>query len=854
MMRQYLAIKAEHPDCILFYRMGDFYEMFFDDAVKASRLLDIALTRRGKSDGKDIPMAGVPWHQAEGYLARLVAAGERVAICEQMEPPDGRSGPVRREVVRIITPGTLTESGLLDRSERRALAALVRDDDGERWGVAAVDLSTGGWRLFAGEGASALDEALAVARPAELLLRNDDEYSCGCGVTRPGDWSFQPQVAAERLRELFGVADFDALNLDGVPQVAAAVGAVLVYLQQTQRAALPHLQLPVYHEEEGRYLQIDAGSRRNLELHATLSGRRQGSLIAVLDRTVTPMGARLLRDWLDRPLCDLEEIERRHAAVASLVDDFETAERLRGRLAGVRDMERMLARIALGRAYPRDFRGMADSLELLPDLAAELVDRGGLFTGLRSACLGLEALADHLQRAIADAPPALLRDGGVVREGFDEELDRLRAASRNADSWLADYEQQQRERTGIANLRVKYNKVFGYFIEVSRAQAASVPPDYVRKQTLVHAERYITDALHDYEREILGAREAAAAREQELIGEIARHIARHGQAIQRAAAAVATLDLLVCFATVARDYGYCRPRMHDGGTLRIIGGRHPVVERMVGGDGPFVANDCRMDMEHRRFMLLTGPNMGGKSTYMRQVAWAVWLAHAGCFVPAEEAEIPLIRQLFTRIGAGDDLASGRSTFMVEMIETARILNKLRPRALVIVDEIGRGTSTRDGLAIAWAVAESLATSRDVLTLFATHYHELTTLPNDCRAAFNASVKVREWEGEVIFMHAVEERAADRSYGIAVARLAGLPPHVVKQAEMRLFALEHEAELRMEAEADQPSLFVAAERRKQERELLRLRRLKEQIDGCDPERMRPIDALLFLARLKQEASE
>ncbi len=849
MMRQYLAIKADHPDAILFYRMGDFYEMFFDDAVKAARILDIALTRRGKSNGEEIPMAGVPWHQAEAYLARLVAAGERVAICDQMEPPGTGKGPVRREVVRIVTPGTITEPGLLQKSESVALAALFRQR--ERWGLAAVDISTGRWRLFAGEGETTLGEALEVLRPAELLLPDGVEVACACDTVRPGDWSFQPQVARERLKELFGVGQLEALNLDGAPLVTAAVGAVLVYLQQTQLRQLAHLQLPVFQAHEGHYLQIDAGSRRNLELHCTLGGRREGSLIAVLDRTVTPMGGRLLRHWLDQPLSELASIRARHAAVQSMVDDFEMLERLRRELGAVRDMERMLARIALGRAYPRDYRGLADSLLALPGLAEELRERSGMFSALRDDCLGLEALADYLRSAIAEQTPALLRDGGVIRGGFDEELDRLRAAASSADDWLARYEAEQRERTGIGNLRVKYNKVFGYFIEVSKAQADAVPADFVRKQTLVNSERYTTDALHRFEHEILGARDAALQREAALVDAITERICQEGAAIQRAAAAVATLDVLACFAEVARTGNYCRPQVHDGSELRIRAGRHPVVERTLEDGASFVANDCTMDMEQRRFMLLTGPNMGGKSTYMRQVAWAVWLAHAGCFVPADEAEIPLTRQLFTRIGAGDDLASGRSTFMVEMIETARILHQAGPRSLVIVDEIGRGTSTWDGLAIAWAVAASLAGRREVLTLFATHYHELTQLPNEYRAAFNASVKVREWDGEVIFLHAVEERAGDRSYGIAVAQLAGLPPHVIEQAKARLFALEHEAELRAEAEQAQPGLFVAAERRKQEREMMQLRRIREQIIACDPERMRPMEALVLLDRLRAE---
>ncbi|MDX8409849.1 MAG: DNA mismatch repair protein MutS [Mariprofundales bacterium] len=854
MMQQYLGIKSEHSDCLLFYRMGDFYEMFFDDAVVASKILDIALTKRGKSNGEDIPMAGVPWHQAEGYLARLVAAGQRVAICDQMEPPGVSKGPVRREVVRIVTPGTITESSLLDQAVSRPLAAVARKQ--QAWALVAVDLSTGGWHLQAGTADAALDELLAVLRPAELLLPT--EVVCGWSgeVVRCGDWSFSPQVAAEQLERGFGVSELEPLGLVDQPLVASAVGAVMAYLQQTQKQPLSHLQLPVFRLEAMRCMQIDASSRRNLELHQTLAGDRHGSLITVLDQTATPMGARLLRHWLDLPLLDLMQIRLRQDAVQSLLEDDVSRNGLTGLLGDMRDMERMLARIALGRANPRDYRGIADSLLLLPPLTEVVADRGGIFAGLREAMAGLDGLADHLLAAIAEVPPARLRDGGVIRVGFDGELDRLRALSQNASDWLTSYEAEQRQRTGLANLRVKYNKVFGYFIEISKAQAAQAPVDYVRKQTLVNAERFTTDALHSFESEILGARDAAMAREQALIESLQREVSAQGGAIQQAAAAVATLDVLCCFAKLAHEYHYCRPELHEGSALEVVGGRHPVVEQMLTADHPFVANDCIMDMTSKRFMLLTGPNMGGKSTYMRQVAWTVWLAHVGCFVPADSARVPLTERLFTRIGAGDDLASGRSTFMVEMIETARILHQLQPRSLVIVDEIGRGTSTWDGMAIAWAVAESLVASHGVLTLFATHYHELTELAHAESVAFNASVLVREWQDEVIFLHRIEEQAADRSYGIAVAQLAGLPPHVVAQAKAHLARLEQQAMAHPQGKKNramqaQPDLFAAAAQRKQDRELLRLRRLQEGISASKPDEMRPIEALALLDRLKRE---
>jgi len=855
MMQQYLRIKSEYADCLLFYRMGDFYEMFFEDAVEASKILDIALTKRGKSGGDDIPMAGVPWHQAEGYLARLVAAGKRVAICEQMEPPDGSKGPVRREVVRVVTPGTITETELLNRSRSAPLVALFyqRGRKENRWGLAAIDLSCGQWRLYEGVGESLLDEQLHILEPAEMLTQSGKEHELdglSCQQTHPGDWSFAGDVAREHLQLHFGVSDWLSLNLQNHPEVAAAVGAVLAYLQQTQKCALEHLELPVF-TEASVGMRIDARSRRNLELYCSLNGDPKGGMMHVLDETQTAMGARKLREWIDSPLNDLSALQARQEAVQSLIDDREALQSLRHYLSGVRDMERMLTRIVLDRANPRDFRGLTDALLALPELRAYIGQRSGVFADMLSAFDGLDELAAELDLGIEQTPPALFRDGGVIAKGFDAELDRLRALAKDAGDWLRDYEAKERARTGLANLRVKYNKVFGYFIEISRAQAKEAPPEYVRKQTLVNAERFITDELHRFESEILGAKDAAMQREAELIEELRRKFCLLAAPIQKAARAMAELDVLCCFAWLAVTYRYVRPDVHPGRSLKLVGGRHPVVERHL-TDGPFVANDAHMHMKNRRFMLLTGPNMGGKSTYMRQVAWMVWLAHTGCYVPADEARIPLTKRIFTRVGAGDELASGRSTFMVEMMETAIILNQLEARSLVIVDEIGRGTSTWDGLAIAWAVAERLIASDDVLTLFATHYHELTELPDQFDTAFNASVTVREWNGSVIFMHQVVEDAADQSYGIAVAQLAGLPRAVVRRAREHLFRLEHSSEVAAETGKSQLGLFATAEKRRQEQELVRLRGVAEKIESLDVDGMRPIDALNMLAELKSGA--
>jgi len=855
MMQQYLRIKSEYADCLLFYRMGDFYEMFFEDAAEASKILDIALTKRGKSGGDDIPMAGVPWHQAEGYLARLVAVGKRVAICEQMEPPDGSKGPVRREVVRVVTPGTITESELLNRSRSAPLVALFHQpgSKGSRWGVAALDLSCGQWRLYEGDGESLLDEQLHILAPAEMLIQSGKEQpfeGLNCQQTHPGDWSFAGDVAREQLQLHFGVSDWQSLNLQGHPEVAAAVGAVLVYLQQTQKCALEHLELPVF-TEASIGMRIDARSRRNLEQYCSLNGDPKGGMMHVLDETQTAMGARKLREWIDCPLFDLQALQARQDAVQSLIDDRDALQTLRRYLSGVRDMERMLTRIVLDRANPRDFRGLTEALLALPELRRYIGQRSGLFADMLSAFDGLDELAAGLDQAIEKTPPALFREGGVVAKGFDAELDRLRALAKDAGDWLQDYEARERARTGLANLRVKYNKVFGYFIEISRAQAKEAPPEYVRKQTLVNAERFITEELHVFESEILGAKEAAMLREQEMVAEMRQKFCLHAASIQKAARAMAQLDVLCCFAWLAVTYRYVRPDVHSGRNLKLVGGRHPVVERHL-KDAPFVANDAHMHMKNRRFMLLTGPNMGGKSTYMRQVAWMVWLAHTGCYVPADEARIPLTKRLFTRVGAGDELASGRSTFMVEMMETATILNQLEERSLVIVDEIGRGTSTWDGLAIAWAVAERLIASDDVLTLFATHYHELTELPDQYDAAFNASVTVREWNGSVIFMHQVVEDAADQSYGVAVAQLAGLPREVVRRAREHLFRLEHSSEVAAETGKSQLGLFATAEKRQQEQELIRLQAMAAHIESLDVDGMRPIDALNILAQLKSGA--
>ncbi len=850
MMQQYLRIKQDYADCLLFYRMGDFYEMFFDDAVEGSRILDIALTKRGKSNGDDIPMAGVPWHQAEGYLARLVASGRRVAICEQMEAPDGSKGPVRREVVRVVTPGTITESALLEQHCAAPLLALYRNQT--TWGLAALDLASGQWRLAEGHGEHTLEERLAVLHPAEILLPQNATVQGDYRCWHPGDWSFSSSVAQEQLVKRFGMTDWESLNIAGHGCIVAALGAVLAYLEQTQKCNLAHLQLPVFHAQT-RGMHIDARSRRNLELHHGMNGDPAGGLIRILDQTCSPMGARLLREWLDHPLGDISAIHERQHAVRYLMQQHETHHALRELLHNMRDQERILTRIVLRRASPRDLLGLKESLNLLPELRQWLAGNDPLLNHAAASMKGLDDLAGLLQQAINNTPPPTLRDAGIVCRGFDTELDRLRSLSDDADAWLKDYEASERERTGLGNLRVKYNKVFGYFIEVSKAQAVDVPHDYVRKQTLVNAERFITDELHRYEAEILGAKEAALHREAALIEQLCDRIGKHAAPIQAAAHAVGCTDVLCCFAYLAVAHDYICPEIHDGDGLQLGKARHPLVEQCI--DGNFVANDCQMDMQSRRMMLLTGPNMGGKSTYMRQIAWAVWLAHTGCFIAASEARIPLTHRIFTRVGAGDELASGRSTFMVEMMETATILNQLEPRSLVIIDEIGRGTSTWDGLAIARAVAESLLTTSHVLTLFATHYHELTDLPLQHNTVFNASVTVREWQDRVVFLHKVIDQAADRSYGVAVAQLAGLPPKVIRAAKKHLRELESIA-AQNKTQHKQPSVFDPASSPESAEVFAEhpWQALADELEALDVDQLRPLDALNILASLKQRSGE
>ncbi|ANX05368.1 DNA mismatch repair protein MutS [Immundisolibacter cernigliae] len=782
-MQHYLRLKAQQPQALLLYRMGDFYELFFDDAVEAARLLDITLTSRGESGGKKVPMAGVPAHALENYLGRLVRRGRTVAICEQVGVPDGR-GPMQRELVRVVTPGTLTDDALLDQRRDNLIAAVLRQ--GECAGLAVLELASGRFTVGELAGEAALAAELARLAPAELLLP-DGESPLPDGpwsVTARPPWQFEAQSAQRRLCEQFGVHDLAGFGCAGMALAIGAAGALLQYAQDTQLAALPHLRgLRV--QAPDAVLVLDPATRRNLEIDRSLSGDERATLVGVLDACVGAMGSRQLRRWLLGPIRDHAELRRRYGAIAVLLQDQAYA-RLQEGLRGVGDVERILGRVALRSARPRDLAALRDSLGLLPGLAALLADlEAPLLADLRAALPGFEPLHELLCRAVEATPPALLRDGGVIAAGFDAQLDELRSIGRDAGAYLLELEQRERERTGIAGLKVSYNRVHGYYIELSRAQAAAVPADYTRRQTLKNAERYLTPELKSFEERALGARERALARERLLFEQLLDAITAELAPLQAAASALAQLDALTCLAERAERFGYVEPQLDEAPGIHIDGGRHPVVERLVGE--PFVDNDLELD-DRRRILLITGPNMGGKSTYMRQVALIVLLAHAGSYVPARAARIGPVDRIFTRIGAADDVAGGRSTFMVEMTETANILHNATDCSLVLLDEVGRGTSTYDGLALAWACLMHLAQRVRAFTLFATHYFELTALAQELDGVDNVHLDAAEHAGGIVFLHRVQPGPARRSYGLQVAALAGVPAAVLALASERLAQL------------------------------------------------------------------
>lgn len=831
-MQQYLRIKAEHPDVLLFYRMGDFYELFFDDARRAAALLGIALTHRGQSAGAPIAMAGVPAHAVESYLARLVQLGESIVVCEQFGDPATARGPVERRVTRIVTPGTVTDEALLEQRRDTVLVGIAQDR--ARAGIAALDLA--GSRLWLAEPAPEdLAGLLERLCPAEILVPEGtslaDELAGQAHVTRRPHWEFDRERGRASLCALTGAADLHGLGCSDLGPALAAAAGVLRYAEYTQCGALRHVGT-VDVETALDTIVMDATTRRNLELVTSLSGRPEHTLAALLDTTRTSMGGRLLRRWLTAPTRVATTLRLRHHAVSQLIAADAHAE-LAPLLARVGDLERILARVGLGTARPRDLAQLRDSLALLPALRAALARADSpRLAELATHLADCPALQSMLAAAMVESPPALLRDGGVIAPGYDADLDAVRRLGIDAHAVLAEIEARERARTGIATLHVGQHRVHGYYIEVGRSQAERVPPDYTRRQTLKHHERYVTPELRALEARVAGAGDRALVRERELFVALVASVAGELPGLQRLAQALAELDVLACFAERAATLRYCQPILDGAPGITITAGRHPVVEQTL--DQPFVANDLVLD-ETRSLLVVTGPNMGGKSTYMRQAALIVVLAHAGSFVPANAARIGPIDRIFTRIGAGDDLAARRSTFMVEMSETAGILRHSGPQSLVLIDEIGRGTSTFDGLALAFATAEHLATVNRALTLFATHYLELTALADALPNVTNVRLEATEVGECIVFLHDVRAGAASHSYGLQVALLAGVPRPVIERARARLRELES-APAMLPALGPQLPLFPAASEIE--------RRLRE----IDPDALSPREALDLLYRL------
>ena len=843
MMQQYLGIKSQHPDVLLFYRMGDFYELFFDDARRAAKLMDIALTSRGQSGGEPIPMAGVPVRAADNYLGRLVRLGESVAICEQIGDPRASKGPVAREVVRIITPGTLTEDALLDSRRASHLAAITLDRTGAI-GLAWLDMASGRFAIAELADGDSLRGELERLRPAEILLAEDarrpDWLADFDGLRERPPWHFDPEAAERSLCRQFGTRDLSGFDAEDAPAAVGAAGCLMQYIKDTQRSAAPHIR-GLVRERREEAIVMDAATRRNLEIEATAADRNEYSLVGLMDRCATPMGSRLLRHWINRPIRDREALRQRQQAIESLIHAG-AAESLRTTLRDIGDMERILTRVGLRSARPRDLAQLRHALRELPGVTASVgrLDSPRLDTLVQS-CGVHAAQLDLLDRAIVAEPPVTLKDGGMIAAGYDAQLDELQAISADASQFLDDFEQRERERTGITNLRVGYNRVHGYYIEISKAQARHAPDDYVRRQTLKGNERFIAPDLKNFEDKILSSRERALARERALYDGVLEALNEHLTELQQTAECIAEFDVLGNLAERAVAMNLSKPELSDDPELRYVSGRHLAVEQA--SSKPFVPNDLVLN-DRRRMLIITGPNMGGKSTYMRQTALIAILAHVGSFVPADEARIGPIDRIFTRVGASDDLSGGRSTFMGEMTETANILNNATSSSLVLMDEVGRGTSTFDGLSLAWAAARHIARESRAFTLFATHYFELTGLPEQLPDCANVHLDAAEHGEELIFLHSVKEGPANQSYGLQVARLAGVPARVVADARHYLAALE----AREHGSGDHPQVELPLHGPKPaaapvEEDPIRLR-LRE----VDPDALTPRQALELLYEL------
>ena len=885
LMQQYNAVKARYPHALLLFRLGDFYELFYEDAMIASRELRITLTSRNREKGQPIPMCGVPYHAAESYIARLIRAGFKVAICEQMEQPGPGKKLVRREVSRVITPGTATDVAVLDARENNFLAAVAQNTANATIGLALVDLSTGEFQATEFSGARAeelLRDELQLVRPRETLLARPQQLfetakntlldGMGGVETRLEDWVFQRDYAERILREQFGVAELTGFGLTAHTLAMCAAGAVIHYLRENAARgddapsveALQHLDRIRFYEQHDAMV-LDPVSVRNLELLAPIfaeetKGSGPATLIGALDATVTGMGARLLRSWILRPLIDPDAIEARLGAVAHLLQQTVVRGEIRKELRGIQDLERLTSRITLGQALPRELLALRKSLAQLPVLREFTVDRSGSAKGselLRELHDEIDELVDVrelLEKAIADEPPALATDPGIIRAGYAAELDELRNLSQHSKQIIASMEERERKRTGIASLKIRFNQVFGYYIEVSKPNLHLAPSDYERKQTLVNAERFTSPELKDYERKILAADERILQIERQLFVDVRGSVAAKASRLRRTAAAIAKLDVLASFAKLAADRNYTRPEFNATGELLIIGGRHPVIEELLKQKGErFVPNDLCFEPGRQQLLLITGPNMGGKSTYLRQAAMIVLMAQAGSYVPARQAKLPLTDRIFTRIGASDNLARGRSTFLVEMSEVAAILNHATPSSLVLLDEVGRGTATFDGLSIAWAVVEHLQKNTRARTLFATHYHELTELADLLPAVKNVHVSVKETPNEIIFLRRVEPGSADKSYGIEVARLAGLPRSVIERA--REVLKKHEQSEHELSETLTPGAVAGPNRNGYQGVMFTAldRAVIDSLKAANLDELKPIEALNLLAELKKQIS-
>lgn len=842
MMQQYLRIKAEHPETLLFYRMGDFYELFFDDAREAAKLLDITLTARGASNGSPIPMAGVPYHAADNYLARLLRKGMSVAICEQVGDPATSKGPVERKVMRIVTPGTVTDEALLEQGKESLIVALsLNTKDHSEFGLAMLDMSSGRFSVLQSQGEEALWSELQRLRPAELLISEEvdaTQYQHRIAtVKQRAPWHFDSESAERELCDQFATKDLAGFGCEGLPLAISAAGCLLGYVKETQRAALPHIQA-LHTESREDCLILDASTRHNLELSESISGHEQNTLSAILDHTATPMGSRLLHRWIHRPLRDHKILNQRQESIESILKTQAYAE-LNNTLRGIGDIERVLTRIALKSARPRDLSLLRNSLSQLPALQKSLSKHDREHLKQLS-----QQISEHpkthalLQKAIIETPPLLIRDGGVIATGYDKELDELRSLQENAGGFLAALEEKEKKETGINALKVGYNRVHGYYIEISRLHSDVVPEHYQRRQTLKAAERFITPELKALEDKVLSANERALAREKSLYTALLDELCLSLVTLQNCSQGLSELDVLHNLAERADSLNYVRPKLVDKTGVKINNGRHPVIEQVQ--DAPFSPNDILLN-NAQYLHLITGPNMGGKSTYMRQTALIVLMAHIGCFVPADSAEIGNIDRIFTRIGASDDLASGRSTFMVEMTETANILHNATANSLVLLDEIGRGTSTYDGLSLAWACAEHIANKTKALTLFATHYFELTTLANELKGCINVHLDAVEHGDTLVFLHKVKSGTVNKSYGLQVATLAGVPREVVEKAKAKLQQLESEQQTIPETK--QARAPIIAEKTEETP-------LEKFVQNIQPDELSPREALEIIYHLKK----